>query len=162
MKYSSVDEIDTLSFRDATIVRCVFSAKQGILELELDGAVVRENNSANELYTDRYVSDMQVRFIETDVEAVLLEGHKYYDANDVLVETVPDTIIEKERYDDIVKSFEGRVIFYAGTPKDKVDTASDRKCFQMIVDVEEDSYVMSFYYDKVVAQWEHFMNKAVL
>ncbi len=44
MKYNSVDEIDTISFRDAAIVRCVFSAKQGILEFELDGAMVRENN----------------------------------------------------------------------------------------------------------------------
>ena len=48
MRYNSVDEIDTMSFRDATIVRCVFSAKQGVLEFELDGAMVRENNSAYE------------------------------------------------------------------------------------------------------------------
>ncbi len=160
MKYNSVDEIDTMSFRDATIVRCVFSAKQGVLEFELDGAMVRENNSANELYSDRYVSDMQVRFINPDVEALLLEGHKYYDANDVLVESVPDKPVDGSDYDEIMKSFEGRVIFFAGTPKEKTGI-SDRKCFQMIIDVEEESYVLSFYYDKVIAQWEHFMNKVM-
>lgn len=160
MRYNSVDEIDTMSFRDATIVRCVFSAKQGVLEFELDGAMVRENNSANELYSDRYVSDMQVRFINPSVEALLLEGHKYYDANDVLVESVPDKPIDESDYDDVMKKFEGRVIFFAGTPKEKKET-SDRKCFQMIVDVDEDSYVLSFYYDKVIAQWEHFMNKVM-
>lgn len=160
MKYNSVDEIDTMSFRDATIVRCVFSAKQGVLEFELDGAMVRENNSANELYSDRYVSDMQVRFINPDVEALLLEGHKYYDANDVLVESVPDKPVDESDYDEVMKSFEGRVIFFAGTPKEKTGT-SDRKCFQMIIDVEEESYVLSFYYDKVIAQWEHFMNKVM-
>ena len=68
MKYNSVDEIDTISFRDAAIVRCVFSAKQGILEFELDGAMVRENNSANELFSDRYVRDMQVRFVNPEVD----------------------------------------------------------------------------------------------
>lgn len=62
MKYKSVDEIETLSFRDATLIRCIYSEKQGILEFEFDGAVVREDNSANELYTDRYASDMQVRY----------------------------------------------------------------------------------------------------
>lgn len=160
MRYNSVDEIDTMSFRDATIVRCVFSAKQGVLEFELDGAMVRENNSANELYSDRYVSDMQVRFINPGVEALLLEEHKYYDANDVLVESVPDKPIDESDYDDVMKKFEGRVIFFAGTPKEKKET-SDRKCFQMIVDVDEDSYVLSFYYDKVIAQWEHFMNKVM-
>ena len=89
MKYKSVDEIETLSFRDATLIRCIYSEKQGILEFEFDGAVVREDNSANELYTDRYASDMQVRFTEPEIEALLLEGHKYYDANDVLQESVP-------------------------------------------------------------------------
>ena len=137
MKYNSVDEIDTISFRDAAIVRCVFSAKQGILEFELDGAMVRENNSANELFSDRYVRDMQVRFVNPEVEAILLEGHKYYDANDVLVETVPDRPVDESRYDEVMK------------------------CFQMIIDVEEESYVLSFYYDKVIAQWEHFMNKVM-
>ena len=66
MKYKSVDEIETLSFRDATLIRCIYSEKQGILEFEFDGAVVREDNSANELYTDRYASDMQVRFTEIE------------------------------------------------------------------------------------------------
>ena len=68
MKYKSVDEIETLSFRDATLIRCIYSEKQGILEFEFDGAVVREDNSANELYTDRYASDMQVRFTEPITE----------------------------------------------------------------------------------------------
>ena len=63
MKYKSVDEIETLSFRDATLIRCIYSEKQGILEFEFDGAVVREDNSANELYTDRYASDFCSRVI---------------------------------------------------------------------------------------------------
>ncbi len=165
MKYKSVDEIETLSLRDATIVRCIYSGRQGILEFELDGAVVRENNSANELYTDRYVSDMQIRFIEPDIEAVLLEGHKYYDANDVLQESVPDTPVEPENYETVFKNFGNCVIFYAGQPKsgdvdpDIQNRYAGKKCFQMIVDVEEDSYVLSFYYSSVDAQWEHFLNK---
>ena len=47
MKYKSVNEIDTMSFRDSSVVRCIYSAKQGVLEFELNGVVVRENNSAN-------------------------------------------------------------------------------------------------------------------
>ena len=150
MKYKSVDEIETLSFRDATLIRCIYSEKQGILEFEFDGAVVREDNSANELYTDRYASDMQVRFTEPEIEALLLEGHKYYDANDVL-------------YEDVLKSFEGKVVFYSGQPKEMLKSSenADRKCYQMIIDVDEESYVLSFYYDKVIAQWEHFMNKVM-
>ena len=158
MKYKSVDEIDTFSFRDATITRCNYSEKQGILVFELDGAIVRENNSANELYTDRYVSDMQIRFVEPEIEALLLEGHSYYDANDVLLEKVPDEPVDSSDYDKVLAGFAGSPIFFAGQPKDSI-TDDGRKCFQLIVDVEEESYVFSFYYDKVVAEWEHFMNK---
>lgn len=162
MKYKSVNEIDTMSFRDSSVVRCIYSAKQGVLEFELNGVVVRENNSANELYTDRYVSDMQIRFTDPEIEALLLEGHSYYDANDVLLEKVPDTPVPVDEYEDKMKTFEGNVIFYAGEPRDNAaEGHGDRKCFQMIVDVEEDSYVLSVYYDKVIAQWEHFMNKVM-
>lgn len=164
MRYKSVDEIETLSFREASIVKCIYSDKQAMLEFELDGAVVREDNSANDLYTDRYVSDMQVRFVEPEIEALMLEGHSYYDANDVLQETVPDTPVDREHYEEKLKSFEGCVIFYAGQPKDGAadpERCAGRKCFQMIIDVEEESYVLSFYYTKVIAQWEHFMNKVM-
>lgn len=163
MKYKSVDEIETLSFRDAILIRCIYSEKQGILEFEFDGAVVREDNSANELYTDRYASDMQVRFTEPEIEALLLEGHKYYDANDVLQESVPDKPVDRADYEDVLKSFEGKVVFYSGQPKEMLKSSenADRKCYQMIIDVDEESYVLSFYYDKVIAQWEHFMNKVM-
>ena len=133
------------------------------MEFEFDGAVVREDNSANELYTDRYASDMQVRFTEPEIEALLLEGHKYYDANDVLQESVPDKPVDRADYEDVLKSFEGKVVFYSGQPKEMLKSSenADRKCYQMIIDVDEESYVLSFYYDKVIAQWEHFMNKVM-
>lgn len=57
MKYKSVDEIDTFSFRDATITRCNYSEKQGILVFELDGAIVR-----------RIIRQMS--FILTDMSAI--------------------------------------------------------------------------------------------
>lgn len=70
--------------------------------------------------------------------------------------TVPD-------YEDVLKSFEGKVVFYSGQPKEMLKSSenADRKCYQMIIDVDEESYVLSFYYDKVIAQWEHFMNKVM-
>ncbi|MBO5261083.1 MAG: hypothetical protein J6A82_02340 [Coprococcus sp.] len=162
MKYTSVNEIDTLSLADSLIVRCIYSKKQELLEFEIKGAVVRENNSANDTYTDRYVSDMQLRFIGLNMEALLLEGHSYYDANDTLIETVPDKPVDEDCYEQVLKCFEGNLIFFAGRPKENKDleTGRDKACYQMIVDVEEESYVLSFYYDKVTASWEHFMNKA--
>ena len=124
------------------------------LELYVEGAVVKDNNSQNEYYTDKYADQMEIRFKNPVIEAVLLEGHKYYDAHDNLVEDVPDQKLTEDEYEKIFGKFKENYIFYGGKPE------ADKKCYQMIVDVDEDSYIVSFYYDKVIAGWNHFLNKA--
>ena len=123
------------------------------LELYVEGAVVKDNNSQNEYYADKYADQMEIRFKNPVIEAVLLEGHKYYDANDNLVEEVPDQKLAEDEYEKIFGKFKENYIFYGGKPE------ADKKCYQMIVDVDEDSYIVSFY-DKVIAGWNHFLNKA--
>lgn len=190
MKFKSTNEIETIQLRDAQIkemklvgagevetdgeaAESVEEAKaddvagsagdaaaspKGLLarwlELYVEGAVVKDNNSQNEYYTDKYADQMEMRFKNPVIEAVLLEGHKYYDANDNLVEEVPDQKLAEDEYEKIFGKFKENYIFYGGKPE------ADKKCYQMIVDVDEDSYIVSFYYDKVIAGWNHFLNKA--
>lgn len=190
MKFKSTNEIETIQLRDAQIKEMklvgagevetdgeaaesvekvkaddaagsVGDAEVSIkglrarwLELYVEGAVVKDNNSQNEYYTDKYADQMEIRFKNPVIEAVLLEGHKYYDANDNLVEEVPDQKLAEDEYEKIFGKFKENYIFYGGKPE------ADKKCYQMIVDVDEDSYIVSFYYDKVIAGWNHFLNKA--
>lgn len=190
MKFKSTNEIETIQLRDAQIkemklvgageVETDGEAAESVekvkaddaagsvgdaevslkglrarwLELYVEGAVVKDNNSQNEYYTDKYADQMEIRFKNPVIEAVLLEGHKYYDANDNLVEEVPDQKLVEDEYEKIFGKFKENYIFYGGKPE------TDKKCYQMIVDVDEDSYIVSFYYDKVIAGWNHFLNKA--
>lgn len=190
MKFKSTNEIETIQLRDAQIkemklvgvgevetdgeaaesvekvkaddaagsVRDAEASLKGLrarwLEFYVEGAVVKDNNSQNEYYTDKYADQMEIRFKNPVIEAVLLEGHKYYDANDNLVEEVPDQKLAEDEYEKIFGKFKENYIFYGGKPE------ADKKCYQMIVDVDEDSYIVSFYYDKVIARWNHFLNKA--
>lgn len=178
MKFKSTNEIETIQLRDAQIkemklvgvgevetdgeaaesVEDAEASLKGLrarwLELYVEGAVVKDNNSQNEYYTDKYADQMEIRFKNPVIEAVLLEGHKYYDANDNLVEEVPDQELAEDEYEKIFGKFKENYIFYGGKPE------ADKKCYQMIVDVDEDSYIVSFYYDKVIAGWNHFLNKA--
>ena len=190
MKFKSTNEIETIQLRDAQIkemklvgvgevetdgeaaesvekvkaddaagsVRDAEASIKGLrarwLEFYVEGAVVKDNNSQNEYYTDKYADQMEIRFKNPVIEAVLLEGHKYYDANDNLVEEVPDQKLAEDEYEKIFGKFKENYIFYGGKPE------ADKKCYQMIVDVDEDSYIVSFYYDKVIAGWNHFLNKA--
>uniref|UniRef100_UPI004026B620 hypothetical protein n=1 Tax=Coprococcus sp. TaxID=2049024 RepID=UPI004026B620 len=190
MKFKSTNEIETIQLRDAQIkemklvgageVETDGEAAESVekvkaddaagsvgdaevslkglrarwLELYVEGAVVKDNNSQNEYYTDKYADQMEIRFKNPVIEAVLLEGHKYYDANDNLIEEVPDQKLAEDEYEKIFGKFKENYIFYGGKPE------TDKKCYQMIVDVDEDSYIVSFYYDKVIAGWNHFLNKA--
>lgn len=190
MKFKSTNEIETIQLRDAQIkemklvgageVETDGEAAESVekvkaddaagsvgdaevslkglrarwLELYVEGAVVKDNNSQNEYYTDKYADQMEIRFKNPVIEAVLLEGHKYYDANDNLVEEVPDQKLAEDEYEKIFGKFKENYIFYGGKPE------ADKKCYQMIVDVDEASYIVSFYYDKVIAGWNHFLNKA--
>lgn len=190
MKFKSTNEIETIQLRDAQIkemklvgvgevetdgeaaesvekvkadnaagsVGDAEASLKGLrarwLELYVEGAVVKDNNSQNEYYTDKYADQMEIRFKNPVIEVVLLEGHKYYDANDNLVEEVPDQKLAEDEYEKIFGKFKENYIFYGGKPE------ADKKCYQMIVDVDEDSYIVSFYYDKVIAGWNHFLNKA--
>ena len=190
MKFKSTNEIETIQLRDAQIkemklvgvgevetdgeaaesvekvkaddaagsVRDAEASLKGLrarwLEFYVEGAVVKDNNSQNEYYTDKYADQMEIRFKNPVIEAVLLEGHKYYDANDNLVEEVPDQKLAEDEYEKIFGKFKENYIFYGGKPE------ADKKCYQMIVDGDEDSYIVSFYYDKVIAGWNHFLNKA--
>ena len=190
MKFKSTNEIETIQLRDAQIkemklvgageVETDGEAAESVekvkaddasgsvgdaevslkglrarwLELYVEGAVVKDNNSQNEYYTDKYADQMEIRFKNPVIEAVLLEGHKYYDANDNLVEEVPDQKLAEDEYEKIFGKFKENYIFYGGKPE------ADKKCYQMIVDVDEDSYIVSFYYDKVIAGWNHFLKKA--
>ena len=190
MKFKSTNEIETIQLRDAQIkemklvgagevetdgeaaesvekvkaddaagsVGDAEASPKGLrarwLELYVEGAVVKDNNSQNEYYTDKYADQMEIRFKNPVIEAVLLEGHKYYDANDNLVEEVPDQKLAEDEYEKIFGKFKENYIFYGGKPE------ADKKCYQMIVDVDEDSYIVSLYYDKVIAGWNHFLNKA--
>ena len=190
MKFKSTNEIETIQLRDAQIkemklvgageVETDGEAAESVekvkaddaagsvgdaevslkglrarwLELYVEGAVVKDNNSQNEYYTDKYADQMEIRFKNPVIEAVLLEGHKYYDANDNLVEEVPDQKLAEDEYEKIFGKFKENYIFYGGKPE------ADKKCYQMIVDVDEDSYIVSFYYYKVIAGWNHFLNKA--
>lgn len=190
MKFKSTNEIETIQLRDAQIkemklvgageVETDGEAAESVekvkaddaagsvgdaevslkglrarwLELYVEGAVVKDNNSQNEYYADKYADQMEIRFKNPVIEAVLLEGHKYYDANDNLVEEVPDQKLAEDEYEKIFGKFKENYIFYGGKPE------ADKKCYQMIIDVDEDSYIVSFYYDKVIAGWNHFLNKA--
>lgn len=163
MKYKCVNHLDKFWFRDAKMEKCEF--RDGHMTWVLTGAAARYNNPSNETLTDRYLDTAQVRFRDVRITRFFLEGARYYDANDVLQQEVPDQEIPKEDYEKIFRLFPGSVIFWV---KEKEPSAGGKCCCEAGVDVmdeesgETSTYWMEIEYEKAVTEWEHFLNKAML
>ena len=150
--YKSVDELEHFRFDDCQID--TFAVTENGVELMVEALIVRADNSQNTNYTESYAGTTKIRITDGKLIRCVRDGYKYYDANDNLVEEVPDQKLAEDEYEKIFGKFKENYIFYGGKPE------ADKKCYQMIVDVDEDSYIVSFYYDKVIAGWNHFLNKA--
>lgn len=154
MKYKCINELDKFMFQDADVIK--FNWTPEVLTMELAGAAARHNNPANDLLTDRYLDDTQMRLRAPRLTRFFLEGAKYYNADNLLVEEVPDQEIpQEERAQTFAKLSGGRV--FVITPKDAF--TEGLLCCEMAIDVGEDTYWLELEYEKAVVEWEHFLNK---
>lgn len=153
MKFKSVDALSQFSFRNATIHQASFENE--VWTMELDGTIVKAENENNTRMEDMYCGTLFVRLKEVKVEQILEEGYKYYDANDVLKEEVPDTILSLDEYKTIYQALENAVIFDMMPSKDKEDT------WELGVDIgEEDTntYWITLSFSKSILEWDRYMN----
>lgn len=163
MKYKCIDNLDKFYFRDAQMNKCEY--QDGLMIWSLDGVVARYNNPGNETLVDRYIDTAQVRLKGAEIKKMFLEGARYYDANDVLRQEVPDTVIPAEEYEKTLDLFANGIIF---TVKQKETNIEERLCCEMAIDVKDeeedrtDTYWVEVEYEKAVFEWEHFLNKAML
>ena len=170
MKFKSTNEIETIQLRDAQIKEMKLvgvgeveeaASPKGLrarwMELYVEGAVVKDNNSQNEYYTDKYADQMEIRFKNPVIEAVLLEGHKYYDANDVLQSEVPDYELSVVETAEFPKSCEGAYLFEMKQDADGYVLGIE------FVDPEDqtvgDSYQVYVTGTQVAMLWEQYMNR---
>ena len=107
--------------------------------------------------TDRYLDDTELRFKSPVITRFLLEGAKYYDANNVLQREVPDQDIPEEQFKEIFRKIQEDGKVFVVTPKPAKNGGAC--CCEIAVDVEEDTYWIEVEFEKAVVEWEHFLNK---
>ena len=140
MKYKSVNELDKFMFQDAEVKKMEFNPE--LMTMVLLGAAARHNNPSNDTLVDRYLDDTEIRLKSPKITRFLLEGAKYYDANNVFLREVP-------------MQEDGKV--FVITPKDAKN--GGEYCCEIAVDVDEDTYWVEVEFEKAVVEWEHFLNK---
>ena len=121
------------------------------------GVAAKHNNPSNDTLTDRYLDDTELRFKSPVITRFLLEGAKYYDANNVLQREVPDQDIPEEQFKEIFRKIQEDGKVFVVTPKPAKNGGAC--CCEIAVDVEEDTYWIEVEFEKAVVEWEHFLNK---
>lgn len=163
--FTSENELSTFSFRDATIDSLQLRDNQVIFSLT--GAIVKSDNSNNTNFTDSYAKDLTITLEGADILKTFKEGYKYYDANEVLVNQVPDEPISLDDFKTLTKSFEGTYLYASVDLKNKKDTLEladanpDKEYYYgFAVEVnEEDTYWFTVAFDKSIAAWESYLNR---
>lgn len=155
MKYKCVNELDKFMFQDAEVKKMEFNP--GLMAMVLLGVAARHNNPSNDTLVDRYLDDTEIRFKSPVITRFLLEGAKYYDANNVLQREVPDQDIPEDQYKEIFQKMQEDGKVFVVTPKPAKN--GGECCCEIAVDVEEDTYWVEVEFEKAVVEWEHFLNK---
>lgn len=158
MKYKSVDELEHFSFRDARLEKCECMGEG--LRMELAAVIVCAENSQNSNFTESYAGPLTLRLMGAQIQKVVKEGYKYYDANDVLLEEVPDTPLTEEEIDALLKGCDGYYLFFDVVKVDDSRNDTGRQLYLFGMDTDEDTtYWLQIAFDKAVAEWDKYLNR---
>ena len=162
MGFQSVDELEHFSFRDCQIN--TFRVTEEGLFLEVEALIVKANNSQNTNYTDSYAGTTQIRLLGGELLSGFQEGYKYYDANDVLVNEVPDKPLPEAKLKGLPKKCAGAYLF----AMEKREPVNGKQHYAIGIEFAEDSdygsnlsetYHLEISFQKAVVNWEQYMNR---
>lgn len=157
MAFVAVNELEHFGFQDAQIQKAVY--ENGVLEIELEAVIVRSNNSQNSNYTDSYAGTLIMRLDGANIQKGVKEGYKYYDANDVLKEEIPDTPLSEQEIKSLLESSKGAYLFDVVKVNEEENTTGHYLyLFGMDTD-EETSYWLQIEFDQSKLSWERYMNR---
>lgn len=161
--FSSVNELDRFIYDDCVISS--FKVNEDSIILELDALVVAATNTQNTNYTNSYADTATMKFENAKITDMILAGYKVYDADDNLLEEIPDKTVNEAEFDGIIKNFEGAYLYRILQIEKKDDvTKYDLEVEfgsedAQIQDLRNDTYVISITTTKSVVSWERYLNR---
>jgi hypothetical protein len=156
MKFKSSDEIEQFSFRDCQVFEAEVG-KEGI-RLQVEALIVKPENSQNTNFTESYAGTTEIRFLGGKILSGVKDGYKYYNADDVLVDEVPDTELSEEEIAALLKTVDGAYLYEV-----KKEEEGYRLALEFVDESEfntaADSYTLKVKADKVIIEWDFYMNR---
>ncbi len=151
MKYQTTNEWNHFGFQEAYISE--IQKVNGGFQFTLDNVTIEPDNSKNRDIRQMRANELYVTIQDAEIERLVEEGYKVYNANGQLMEQYEDRDIASENYNEILKSLtDGESCIYALEKKDDVyiftiDASSER------------TYVLYMKGTRDIEQWNRFLNK---
>ena len=163
MSFKSVNEIYNFDFADSTISN--FKINDEYISFELDALIIEPENSQNENYTKSYADTVKVKFIKGKLLGGIKDGYKRYDANNKLLEDVPDEPVDIEEAKILLKSVNGAYLYAMDACH-----GSNESLFLYEISIEfpskipydtsvTKSYRFKFNFTESVFEWNKYLNK---
>lgn len=151
MKYQSVDHLNDFSFDEAAIFDVDFSASH--LKFQLANVTILSTNQHNRDIMDMRTNDLILTFEEPVFSSIIEEGYKIYDANENLIEEIPDTVISQNDYPSVFSSLIETTIY-------SIESITTEHCI-ITTDSSEDTngYRIELTFQHSIAEWDHFLKK---
>lgn len=151
MKYQSIDALDEFSFGEAAIFDVDYCSSH--LKLQLANVTILSSNTHNRDIMDMRTNDLILTFEDPEIVSIIEEGYKVYDANEVLIEEVPDKILSPEEYAALFSSLPEALIY-------SIEIFSKGHCVINIDSTEEtNGYRIELSFNHSVAEWDRFLKK---
>lgn len=164
--FVSVNEFDKFGY-DYCLVKSIRETASGLV-LELEALIVRARNSQNTNYTDSYADTTTLVLEKTSIESMIREGYRRYDANDKLIEEVPDEVVAKDTWKKFFDKNESVfLIEFSASGHDGHEGQGENTgyegfmVFEMPAEIGDnpETFEMKVSFAKAEFSWERYMNR---
>ncbi len=156
MRFKSVDESNNFSFKDCELIKTIIGT-DGI-NCQVEALIVKPENSQNTNFTESYAGTAEIRFVNGSIISGMKDGYKYYNADDVLIDEVPDTDLSTEDISSLLKNLSAAYLY---------DIKKDNDIYTVCIELADkdnynaalDSYTIKIKADKFIVEWDIYMNR---
>ena len=175
MSFKSIDELGRFSFEDVVIEDMRFV--NGEVHFTLNALIVLPNNSQNTNYTMSYADTSELVLEAGKMVEAVREGFKYYDADDNLIEAVPEKPFLAPELDSVPEKCLGgylcevQKVYLDDEPvRNTVGTEAEatKQLYDFYIEfpaddgtngVAPESFRLRFSFEHAVVCWERYLNR---
>ncbi len=159
MVYTSIDELNTFSFRDCEVVK--YEEMNNRIAFDLEALIVLENNTQNTNFTKSYAGPANMEIINGSIAGATRIGFKRYNADNVLIEQEEDVILDEKDTRELIASFKVKDVVYLCSVVEKADSSG----YLLELEIPDndkiapDMYELTVKGDSVRISWDKYMSR---